>query len=61
MPELTLPDMRPRLMNELREWAALRRSTVEKAAVEMIRIVLHQMRGPHQEPPLAVAGEETRH
>jgi hypothetical protein len=32
-------------MNELREWAALRRSTIEAAAIEMIRIGLHQTPG----------------
>jgi len=33
-----------RLMNELREWTVLRRSTVEQAAIEMIRIGLYQTR-----------------
>ena len=44
MPELLLPDVPPRLMSELREWAALRRVSVEHAAMEMIRVGLQWTR-----------------
>ena len=52
MPELTLRDVPPRLMNELREWATLRRSTMEAAAVEMIRIGLCHARERNPSLPL---------
>ena len=44
MPELLLSDIPIRLMKELREWAALRRYSVEDAAIEMIRIGLYETR-----------------
>jgi len=60
---LTLHDIPPRLMNELREWATLRRSTVEAAAVEIIRIGLYQTREQRQKLPegLDVTDDGTRH
>ena len=49
-------------MNELRAWAALRRSTIEAAAIEMIRIGLHQTRDQGRDHPLAdVPDDGTRH
>ena len=63
MPELTIPDVPPRLINELREWATLRRSTVEAAAIEMIRIGLHQTRDRDREMSALIdsADHGTRH
>jgi hypothetical protein len=49
MPDLML-DVPQRLMAELRDWAKLRRGTVEEAAVEMMRIRLHAVR--EREQPL---------
>ena len=49
MADLTLPNLPETLMVELREWAALRRCSVETAAIEMIRIGLYQTRDRHQE------------
>jgi hypothetical protein len=62
LPEL-LPDVPPRLMNELREWAGLRRSSVEAAAIEMIQIGLHARRDQGAKLPegLDVMEEGTRH
>ena len=44
MSELLLSDVPIRLMNELREWAALRHISVQDAAIEMIRIGLYETR-----------------
>ena len=44
MPELLLSDVPTRLMNGLREWAALRHCSVQDAAIEMIRIGLYETR-----------------
>ena len=47
MPELLLADIPIRLIDELREWAALRRCSVQGAAIEMIRIGLYETRRPN--------------
>lgn len=57
MADLTL-GVPQRLMAELREWAQLRPTTVEEAAVEMIRIGLHQTRKQNDQPP---AGLDVMH
>ena len=36
-----LRDLPPRMMRELEDWAALRRTTPEAAAVELLRVALH--------------------
>jgi hypothetical protein len=50
-------------MNELRDWAALRRSTIEAAAIEMIRIGIYQTRDHGQDlpPRFEVTDDGTRH
>lgn len=62
MAELILRDLPERLLAELNDWARLRRSSPEKAAVELIRIGLHAVR--ERRPDLAdldVAEPGTRH
>ena len=56
MPELLLSDVPIRLLNELRDWAALRHCSLEEAAMEMIRIGLYETRHrrsdvPPEDPP----------
>jgi hypothetical protein len=62
MPDLAL-DVAQRLMANLLEWAKPRRTTIELAAVEMIRIGLHATRDQEQKLPegLDVTDGETRH
>ena len=62
MPELMLHDVPPRLMNELREWAALRRTNIEQAAIEMIRIGLYETRARGGELPAGLdVADLTKH
>jgi len=63
MAELRLEDVPPRLMAELREWAQLRRTTLELAAHELLRVGLHAVRDRGQELPagLDVTDKGTRH
>ena len=36
-----LRDLPSKMMREVEEWAALRRTTLEAAAVELLRVALH--------------------
>ena len=51
MPALLLAESPPRLMAELREWAALRCYSAEDAAMELLRIGLYTVREQAQKLP----------
>ena len=50
MPDLLLSNLPAKLVREITEWATLRRTTPERAAVELLRIGLHvtseEVQGP---------------
>ena len=55
MPDLMLRDLPPKMMREAEEWAALRQTTPEAAAKELLRIALHVTADRHQPPRAARA------
>jgi hypothetical protein len=63
MAELTLTDLPPRPVAEIKDWAKLRRETPEAAAVELLWIGLHAVRERRQDPDalLDAADDRVRH
>lgn len=51
MPDLPLSDVPLRVIEEICDWARLRRCSLEAAAVELIRLGLHSVREQHRQPP----------